>query len=337
MFSNITSDQSDSTQCPRCGVTLAARLLSCPSCGANQADSLDPFGWFPPTSSSAKARFPASPSSIEPLLAAPAAWNTQAGAEDDRFYAKYDPWEGPGRARRMPVWVTLVVALLVLAVAGYCVLRPGSKVNNVASKAVFGSVTAQQAGQAAAAPAPAPAPAPIPAPIPAPPPAAVAVPAPPAPVTRPAESLAAVPHGAISPAPEAKRDITGNQDLAHADVSKNLQIAHAMLQKDNLSAAESRVAAVLAAQPNNRDALSMREDLRARQQQRDAALDVARGCVYMGRWNCAWHNAGNALVVDSSSADAKRIVAQAMREAQLARAPPAAPGTESPHDLAPHH
>jgi hypothetical protein len=138
-----------------------------------------------------------------------------------------------------------------------------------------------------------------------------------------------------------------NQDMARTDVARNLQIAHAMLQRNNLSAAESRVAAVLVVQPNNRDALSMREDLSARQQQRDAALSDARGCAYMGRWTCAWHNAGQALVIDSSSAEAKRMVAEAMREAQSASAPATMPGTtmpgttmpgtESPHEPAPHH
>jgi hypothetical protein len=156
-------------------------------------------------------------------------------------------------------------------------------------------------------------------------------------VAKPAVTLAAVPHPAVSPAPPTKRDVTGSPDETRPDVSTNLQIAHAMLQRDNLAAAESRVAAVLAVQPKNRDALSMREDLRARQQQRDAALDLARGCAYMGRWTCAWHNAGNALVIDSSSADAKRIVAQAMREAQSGSARATMPLTDSPHDPPPHH
>jgi hypothetical protein len=414
MLSDITSDQPDSIQCRHCGVTLAARLLSCPSCGANQTDSRDPLDWYPPASSSAKARLPASPASIAPQLAAPAAWNTPAGAEDDRFYAKHDPWDGPSRPSRLP-FVGALVALLVLAVAGYFVFRPGSEVVNVAPKAVSGSVTAQKAGQVAAVPVPVSAPAPAVVPVPAPvarvagpvdvKPAASAplvakqvepavsapkavvptqtaqnsnglgpamrpsiasgtvvqrspaqsqpsaaralttptaqVSNPPAPkpsaVAKPAVTLAAVPHPAVSPAPPTKRDVTGSPDETRPDVSTNLQIAHAMLQRDNLAAAESRVAAVLAVQPKNRDALSMREDLRARQQQRDAALDLARGCAYMGRWTCAWHNAGNALVIDSSSADAKRIVAQAMREAQSGSARATMPLTDSPHDPPPHH
>jgi hypothetical protein len=429
MLSEITSNHSDSIQCRHCGVTLAARLLSCPSCGANQADSLDPLGWYPPTSSSAKGRLPPPRSPIAPQLAAPAAWTTLAGAEDDRFYAKHDPWGGSSRSRVVPVLVALLLALLVLAVAGYFVLRPSSEVGKVAPKAVFGSVTAQTAEQVAAVPAPASAAVAGPAPaarvtgavvvkpsasaplvakqaepavsapervVPTPTgqrssepaivargsnaevagsqsstapnsvsrpsiapgtvvqaPAAqplaarkstaqtaqISTPSAPKPsiVARRAETLAAVPHRATSPAPETKRGVTGKLDQARPDVSRNLQIAHAMLQRDNLSAAESRVGAILAVQPNNRDALSMREDLSARQQRRDAALDTARGCEYMGRWTCAWHNAGNALVIDSSSEEAKRIVAEAMHEAQSRSVRVAAPVTEPPHEPLPHH
>jgi len=524
MLSDITSDQSDSIQCRHCGVSLAARLLSCPACGANQADSLDALAWYPPTSPPPTARLPAPPSTVAPQLAAPAAWDTPAGAEDDRFYAKHDPWDVPTRSRRLPV-VVAVVVVLVLAVVAYFVFLSGSEVGNVAPKAVFGSVTAQKAGQVAAVPVPAPAVVPVPVPVPVPASAArvagpvvvkplapaqsstaqgpsvhpstttsasvqapvvpsqtvqsptlhpsttrsasvqppvipsqivqsptlrpstaqsasvqapvvpsptaqtpasqpstkqsvaaqasgvhspgapsptvqslaspsplassaashpsvasstvvqrpaaqtsvaqtatkqatpaatkqatptqtahVSNPAAPKPsskpssVPKPAETLAATPHRAMAPTPETKRDATDSQAQTRPDVTKNLQIAHGMLQRDNLSAAESRVAAVLAVQPTNRDALSMRDDLSARQQQRDAALDVARGCEYMQRWTCAWHNAGSALVIDSSSAEAKRIITDAMQEAQPKSAPAApAPVAETLHDAPPHH
>jgi hypothetical protein len=383
MLSDITSDQPDFTQCRHCGATLATRLLSCPSCGANQADSLDPLGWLPPKSSSATARLPAPAASIKPQLAAPAAWNTPAGAEDDRFYARHDPWGGPGRSRRLPGVVLVLLsglALLVVAGVAYFGLRSGREVGNVAPKAVFGSVTtsqsaavpasgvrspgvqssavqtstaqtstqqtaatqtsttqaAQVTNPAAAKPSTVSKPAAAPKPTTAP---------------KPAEALAATPHHATPPAPPTaptpatKRDIAGNQNPTRpdvqADVARNLQIARAMLQRDNLSAAESRLAAVLNVQPKNRDALGMRADLSAREQQRDAALDVARGCEYMSRWTCAWHNAGSALVIDSGSADAKRIVAEAMHEAQTERRPATAPSAEAPHEPAsppaPHH
>jgi hypothetical protein len=492
MLSDITSDQRDSTQCRHCGVTLATNLLSCPSCGANQ---LDPLGWYSPSAASASVRLPPPASSIAPQLAAPAAWNTPAGVEDDRFHAKYDPWRAP---RRSPfVWVIagLVVLFLVAAVAGYIALRPSSPVIAVVPKAVSGTVLTQQAVPRAAVPAPAAAssvvttapsaPASLaakpasPATLVAKPPASVplaarpatpaplvvnpslaanpsasvplaaksnppaslatkpaasatlaAKPAAPAsfasklpeaetaapkavapkqasqlanlppavapsrtitqaavspapvaqnpaaqnpaahvataqssaarsaavqsstaprpiaqtpPVSKPASStpaiatasrpstvvpkpapktLAAAPHPATSSTPDVKRDaitkanVNGKPDQVRPEVTRNLQIARAMLQKDNLTAAESHLSAALATQPKNQEALDMRTDLTGREQQRDAALDVARGCMYMERWNCAWHNAGNALVVDSGSAEAKSIIAQAMNEAQ---------------------
>ena len=158
-------------------------------------------------------------------------------------------------------------------------------------------------------------------------------------------TLAAVPRAATSLPPDTRRDaikkpnVNGKPDQARADVARNLQIARAMLQKDNLTAAGSHLSAVLAAQPNNREALDMRADLAGREQQRDAALDVAHGCVYMGRWNCAWHNAGSALVIDSGSADARSIIAQAMNEAQPPARAPVAPSSSviQPHDPPYHH
>jgi hypothetical protein len=126
MLSDRSSDQYDSTQCRHCGVTLAARLLSCPSCGANQTD---PLGFYPPPAASAKARLPAPQSSIKPQLAAPAAWKTAAGVADDQFYAKHDPWRTPNRHRW--AWLVGALAALLLAavwVAGYLVLTPGGAV-----------------------------------------------------------------------------------------------------------------------------------------------------------------------------------------------------------------
>lgn len=144
-------------------------------------------------------------------------------------------------------------------------------------------------------------------------------------------------HTASAP-PVARHDTKSAPEPAHQDAStklqmtaqRNLQIARAMLQKNDLAAADARLAAVLAVQPKNRDALAMHGDLSDREQQRDMALDVARGCENSGHWTCAWHNAGNALVLDSSSADARRIIARAMYEAQTAKAlapPPVADPT----------
>jgi hypothetical protein len=488
MLSDITSDQHDTTQCRHCGVTLATCLLSCPSCGANQ---LDPLGWYSPSTASASVRLPPPASTIAPQLAAPAAWHTPAGVEDDRFHAKYDPWHVPKRSPFVWVIAGLAVVFVVVAIAAYFALRPSVPVISVAPKAVSGTVMAQQAvpvpravvsapggassvvsmqaapapsaakpfapeplaakpsvppplAEKAAPPAPLaakpPAPAPLvakaapPAPLAAKPvapttlaakpaapapltaklpeaeiavpkaaapkpvlqlstaqPAAVpnrspqasVVPAPaaqthaasvvtaqsstasrpiaqtPSSVSKPATqiaataprssnapkspqaTLAAVPHPATPPSLDAKHATTAKSNAipyqTRPDIARNLQIASAMLQKDNLTSAETHLSAVLAAQPKNREALDMREDLSGREQQRDAALDVARGCVYMTRWNCAWQNAGNALVIDSGSVEAKAIIAQAMNEAQ----PPTKPSTSAraiqAHEPPDHH
>jgi hypothetical protein len=427
MLSDITSDQHDSTQCRHCGVTLAARLPSCPSCGANQ---LDPLGWYPPAAGSANARLAPPPGSNAPQLAAPAAWQTPAGIEEDRFYAKHDPWREPKSHQWAWVVGGLAVALVAFALAAYLVLRPGAEVSVLAPKAVSGAVTAQRAEAPVAGPVvpaasmasavptkpagsmasavptkpttsmaptvpattvarPAPASTVVAekAPVPAPPVAKLAAPAlsipdtsvpkalavqgasapapggqsaaiaqnSPAPVrleaTPPASSpaasmrpaaplMASSPRTASVPPPVARHDtkaaleparsgvLTNQQTSQQAskqasqqiNLQRNLQIARAMLQKNDLPAAGGRLAAVLTVQPKNRDALAMRADLSEREQQRDTALDVARGCENAGRWTCAWHSAGNALVLDSSNAEARQIIARAMYEEQIDKA-----------------
>ena len=85
----------------------------------------------------------------------------------------------------------------------------------------------------------------------------------------------------------------------------------------------------------------MRTTLAEREQQRDALLSLARGCGYIARWGCAWHNAANALQVDSSSKEAQNLVSLAMRESELASAWPTAPAPEpTPDERSPaisHH
>jgi hypothetical protein len=114
-------------------------------------------------------------------------------------------------------------------------------------------------------------------------------------------------------------------------------MARAMLARDDVSAARSHLATAIAAQPKNADALSLDETTSAREQQRDAVLQAARNCESSGRWICAWHNAGTAMVIDSGSADAKRILSHAMQEAEAARTPAPAAAVEPPQKLPYHH
>lgn len=163
-------------------------------------------------------------------------------------------------------------------------------------------------------------------------------PAPPVPAApAPARRVASV-------EPGAKSD-SGSQsgkppDKARADVSRHLRAARANLQQNNLSATRARLAAAIAAQPDNRDALTMRSTLSTREQQRDALLSLARGCGYIARWSCVSHNAGTALQIDSSSKEAQRLVTLAQRETELQIPPAVEPAPDpvpDPRELTSHH
>jgi hypothetical protein len=80
---------------------------------------------------------------------------------------------------------------------------------------------------------------------------------------------------------------------------------------------------VLAAQPDNIDALRMRQELASREQARDASLRIARGCAQQGSWTCVWHSAGDALAKDTGSAEAKSLVSRSIRESGWGTAPAA--------------
>jgi hypothetical protein len=137
--------------------------------------------------------------------------------------------------------------------------------------------------------------------------------------------------------PEAKRNPGGQSgnptDQARADVSRHLRAARANLQQNNLAATRARLAAAIAAQPDNRDALNLRSTVNQREQQRDALLSLARGCGYIARWTCVSHNAGTALQIDSSSKEAQRLVTLAQRETELQLPPPAEPAPEPMSDM----
>ncbi|WP_233800127.1 hypothetical protein [Paraburkholderia sp. HP33-1] len=103
-------------------------------------------------------------------------------------------------------------------------------------------------------------------------------------------------------------------DKLRADAERNLKAAHGYLQRGNLSATKARLAAVITAQPDNRDARRMRAEVSTLEQQRDALLSLARGCGNVRHWDCASHNANEALQIDSSSKAARRLVALASHE-----------------------
>ncbi|WP_246217358.1 hypothetical protein [Paraburkholderia panacisoli] len=112
-------------------------------------------------------------------------------------------------------------------------------------------------------------------------------------------------------------------DKLRAEVSRYLRAARVNLQANNLSATKSRLAAAIAAQPDNRDALRMRSTVRTREQQRDALLSLAHGCGYVGHWTCMTRNASIALQIDSSSKEARRLATLSMHESAPPSAAPA--------------
>ncbi|RDU96347.1 hypothetical protein [Trinickia dinghuensis] len=109
---------------------------------------------------------------------------------------------------------------------------------------------------------------------------------------------------------------------------RSLGSAQAALSKNDLRGARASLDRVLAADPSNGEAQSLREELVSREQERDVSLSAAHACVVQSRWNCVWHNAGKALSVDASSTEAKALVDRAIVESGAATAP-AGPGPDN--------
>lgn len=110
--------------------------------------------------------------------------------------------------------------------------------------------------------------------------------------------------------------------------AKTLDGVQARLAKNDLSGARASLSGVLATDPHNGYALSLRDQLASREQARDASLSAARACVVQSRWHCVWHNAGTALSIDASSTEAKALVDRAIIESGAATAP-AGPGPDN--------
>ncbi|MBB5497089.1 hypothetical protein [Paraburkholderia sp. MM5384-R2] len=126
-------------------------------------------------------------------------------------------------------------------------------------------------------------------------------------------------------------------DKQRADAERNLKAAHGYLRRGNLAATRARLAAVITAQPDNRDARSMRAQVSTLEQQRDALLSLARGCSNVGHWECASHNANEALRIDSSSKAAQRLGALASHESAWQTMQPTAEESRALRDLLRHH
>ncbi|MGV2291790.1 zinc-ribbon domain-containing protein [Trinickia sp. YCB016] len=86
-----------------------------------------------------------------------------------------------------------------------------------------------------------------------------------------------------------------------------LATARSDLDENNLAGARAALSKALDKAPANSDALMLRQDLASREHARDAALNKARACLEQHQWKCAWHSAGNALSIDSSSTEASAL------------------------------
>jgi hypothetical protein len=115
----------------------------------------------------------------------------------------------------------------------------------------------------------------------------------------------------------ARQNVAATPAVPHARTQADLQVVRASMDKNNLTTARAVLSRVLAEQPNNIDAIKLNADLEDRELKRNALLLAARGCAEQDQWNCVWRNAGNALVTDASSAEAKRLVTQAMWQSEL--------------------
>jgi hypothetical protein len=120
---------------------------------------------------------------------------------------------------------------------------------------------------------------------------------------------------AVAPAPTTSASTstssssgTESGDKRHRLMSLALARAHTGLEQNDLRMARSGIYWTLSLQPDNSDALGMKQDLLSRERARDAALKAARSCVGQERQQCVWQNANTALSIDSSSAGAKALV-----------------------------
>lgn len=105
--------------------------------------------------------------------------------------------------------------------------------------------------------------------------------------------------------------------MSHPRAQIDLQVARADMDKNNLTTARAVLSRVLVEQPNNIDAIKLNADLEDREFKRNATLLAARSCAARDQWTCVWRDAGNALVIDASSAEAKQLLTQAMWQSEL--------------------
>jgi len=284
-------------QCSHCATRLAAPLMFCPQCGANQLATPSPTapeGEFAPAGR---------PRGFADRLRAycgalPGRIGDASPYGSDYPAIDYDPIdeERVPRRSRLPLYACSALALIAFMLAAYVIL-PRNRYEPIPGVQVIeGSV----GGGQQASPVPGTTERGVPS-------VAGAV----APRGDPSAT------GIDADAPP-QRAAAGNTPSApkrvanpSRDVSRQLAIARANLHRNSLWPARRAVMNALAGQPGNDDAQRLRADLASRERERDALLGNARQCARSGQWGCVRQYASRAASVDTSSREARRLLARA--------------------------
>jgi len=123
-----------------------------------------------------------------------------------------------------------------------------------------------------------------------------------APVTAPSFPASDIQTPAPAAAPNASAKVP-------AHVGIDIAIAREALSRHRLWPARRALENALRAQPGNADALQLQTDLSSREHERDDLIDHARNCARSGEWACERNYAEQAANVDTSSLEAKRLLA----------------------------
>ncbi|SAL57404.1 hypothetical protein AWB70_05040 [Caballeronia cordobensis] len=269
--------------CARCGGKAPRPNLSCPHCGA---PARFVFGDRVPTARKPGAAAHGAPNGRLDLPPDPPAWprqNASSFASNDAVYpddeVRPPPRRDTGRRGMKKGAVLTLAAAFVLIGSGlsYWIRNHDAHEEPTRSIGAQGMVTSNDLNQPAQAPA-----------------------VPQAPTIAPRSE---------APPPSDKASADKNQKLMPLALAR----ARDGLGKNNLQLARSGISWALSLQPDNPEALRLKQDLLSRETVRNAALKAARSCVVQERAMCAWQNANTALSIDSSSNEAKGLIARSMK------------------------
>ncbi|WP_433694846.1 hypothetical protein [Paraburkholderia phenoliruptrix] len=362
----MNTDQANISDCESCGTPLTDPAMPCPSCRARRVPA---YGAMVPTLT---VRLNDSRAVTTHRVPARRVWNP-SHALTNPYASTQEPVVVQSAYQRLREPVAFAASALVVASAVYVgFIHHGDSELEGEPVAVSGAIRQQHVAPPVAAVERAPAMASVQsaAVAPAPraetastPPTALAAAQPPIAAALPPTSASRLPARRAAPAvsavssavpiasgvaiasAQAKRNpgampLLTAEEKARVDLSRHLRAARASLQNNNLSATKVRIAAAMSVQPQSREAQSLRAAVTTREQQRDALLNLARGCNTIARWDCVSRNAGSALEIDSSSREARRLVTLAMQETALATVQTAAPEPEpapDTRDVNAHH